>query len=270
MWVDGALWLVDIERHALIRVDADGTPTTHDAGQRIGFAVPTIRGDWIAGLQNGLARWRPGSAAPVIVHDPEPDRPDNRFNDGKADPAGRLYAGTLKLSCDEPAGALYRVDTDLSVRRVRDRVTISNGLAWDADRGAMYYIDTPTQRIDRYRWEAVTGELTRPEPLVELDPGLGHPDGMTIDADGALWVAMWGGGAVLRIDAATGEIVERIEVDAPHVTSCCFGGDGLGTLFITTARIGLTPKQLDTSPRSGDVFRIEPGVAGLAVDRFAG
>lgn len=270
VWHHGALWFVDIERGTLNRLRDDGFVESFDAGQRIGFATPTTRGDWIVGLQLGLARWVPGGSPPAVFHDPEPGEPNNRFNDGKADPTGRLYAGTINMPCDGPHAALYRIGTDLTVTSVRTGVTISNGLAWDARRHAMFYIDTPTQRITRYDWHADTGAIRNPTTAATFDPSLGSPDGMTIDAEGLLWVAMWGGSAVLRVDPETGDTLTRVEVDAPHVTSCCFGGDDIGTLYITTARAGLAENELGNAPRSGDIFSARPGARGLPTSLFAG
>lgn len=270
VWHEESLWLVDIEEHRLHRLHPDRRET-FDAGQRIGFAAPALGRGWIVGLQRGLARWTPGDGPPRIINDPEPDRPDNRFNDGKADPAGRLYAGTLELPCTRPRGALYRLDHDLTLTRIRDRITISNGLAWDERRAAMYYIDTPTQRITRYDWDHATGAVSNPSELIRFDTKLGNPDGMTIDTDGRLYVAMWDGAAVLCIDPDAPTILRRIAVDAPRVTSCTFGGHDMATLYITTARVGLTPEQLEAHPRSGDVFAARiPGARGLPASRFTG
>lgn len=270
VWHDDALWLVDIEERCFHRLCTDARHT-YDAGQRIGFAAPALGREWIVGLQRGLARWTPGDGPPHVFDDPEPDRPDNRFNDGKADPAGRLYAGTLELPCTRPRGALYRLDHDLTLTRIRGPVTISNGLAWDTRRAAMYYIDTPTQSITRYDWDHASGAVANPSDLIRFDPALGNPDGMTIDTEGRLYVAMWDGGSVLCIDPDSPRILRRIAVDAPRVTSCTFGGPNLDTLYITTARVGLSPAQLDAYPRSGDIFvaRI-PGVRGLPASRFTG
>ncbi len=265
VWHDGALWLVDIERHTLNRLDADDH-ASFDAGQRIGFAAPTDAGDWIVGLQSGLARWSPGRGAPSIFLDPEPDKPTNRFNDAKADPAGRLYAGTLELACKEPLAALYRIDPGLKATVLLEPVTISNGLAWDATGNAMYYTDTPTQRITRFDWDPETGDIRNPTTVIRFDETQGSPDGMTIDRKGNLYTAMWGGAAVLVIDPTAGAILETIAVDAPHVTSCTFGGPDLATLFITTARAGLTREQLEAHPQSGDVFAAKlSGAEGLPV-----
>ncbi|MEM8757791.1 MAG: SMP-30/gluconolactonase/LRE family protein [Planctomycetota bacterium] len=267
IWHAGTLWFVDIEANTLSRLDGDER-AIFDAGQRIGFAVPTARGDWIVGLQHGLARWTPGQNQPAVFHDPEPDRPDNRFNDGKADPAGRLFAGTLKMPCDQPVASLYRINHDCSTDTIATGLTISNGLAWDARRRAMYHTDTPTQRITRYDWDPATSAATNPRTLIELDPSLGSPDGMTIDTAGRLYVAMWGGGRVLVIDPTTASVAAAIAVDAPHVTSCCFGGPDLDTLYITSARIGLTDEQLAAHPRSGDIFAAAIGLRGLPADTF--
>ncbi|MEM1071434.1 MAG: SMP-30/gluconolactonase/LRE family protein [Planctomycetota bacterium] len=262
VWHEGALWFVDIEGRSLHRADtATTTRTDYDAGARIGFAAPTARGDWIVGLQHGLHAWSPGSGTPVLLTDPEPHRPDNRFNDGKADPTGRLYAGTLHIPCQEPAAALYRLDAGATTARLRTGVTISNGLAWDAQARTMYYTDTPTGRIDAYRWDPDTGDITERRTAFRFTDSQGSPDGMTIDRDGQLWIALWGGGAVVRLCPREQRITAHIAVDAPHVTSCTFGpepalpdSDTLGTLYITTARTGLDGSALQRHPRSGDIF----------------
>lgn len=263
VWHDGALWFVDIEARALSRY-ANADVTAFDAGQRIGFAVPTDENDWIVGLQTGLARWSPGNDEPVIFASPEPGKPDNRFNDAKADPKGRLYAGTMHMPCTEPTGTLYRLDE--RPIPVVSGVTISNGLAWHEPSASMYYIDTPTRRVTRYDWNADTGDITNPHTAIHFDESQGSPDGMTIDRDGNLYIAMWGGSAVLVVDPLAGTIIETIAVNAPHVTSCTFGGPDLTTLFITTARAGLSADQLEANPRSGDLFTTTiPGALGLPV-----
>lgn len=282
VWRDEALWCVDIEGKRLHRIDLEtGKHDAFDAGARIGAAVPTQRdGEWLVGLQHGLALWRPDAGGlPEVLVDPEPDQPGNRFNDGKADPCGRLFVGTMDMACQQPTGALYRVDSDRRVTRLLDGVTISNGLAWDTEKHTMYYIDTPTQRVDALDWDPATGQISGRRVVIDLTDEPGGPDGMCIDADGRLWVATWGGGAVLCIDPGTapgttkpnapvsgpggGEIVGRVTVAAPHVTSCCFGGPDLKTLYITTARIGMNAEQLEKQPRSGDVFAVKVDRPGL-------
>ena len=272
VWHDGGLWCVDIESHRLHRIDPAAGRQTFDAGQRIGMAVPTDRrGVWAVGLERGLALWEPESGRPPeVFHDPEPDRPGNRFNDGKTDPCGRLFAGTMDMACRQPDGSLYRVDAPQRVTRVLGGVTISNGLAWDTALNTMYYVDTPTQRIDAFDWDAATGEIASRRTLIDLSAAPGGPDGMCIDSDGRLWVAMWGGGAVMCIEppddpAQDARIVGRVTVDAPHVTSCCFGGADLKTLYITTARAGMSEEQLLACPHAGDLFAVTLDRAGLSV-----
>lgn len=139
-------------------------------------------------------------------------------------------------------------------------VTISNGLAW-RNPDELYYIDTPTQRVD-----LVTADGRR-EPAFAVDPGLGAPDGMTIDAEGALWVALWDGSAVVRF-SPRGEVLARVDVPATQVSSCCFGGPDLTTLFVTTSQEGFTPEQSAAEPHAGKLFAVETDATGLPADRY--
>lgn len=271
VWQDDAFWCVDIEGKTLNRFDpATKAHAAFDADQRIGVAVPTDNdGEWLVGLECGLAFWRPEDGAPPAVFaTPEADRPGNRFNDGKVDPRGRFFAGTMSMQCDAGCGALYRVGADRLPAKVLDGVTISNGLSWDAAANTFYYIDTPTRRVDAFDWDPATGAIANRRKVIEFAEGLGSPDGHCIDAEGKLWVAMWGGGAVLRVDPASGRVVGRVEVDAPNVTSCCFGGPGLSTLYITTPRIGMDAAASARHPHAGDVFAAEVEYFGLPTEKF--
>ena len=262
---------VDIERGMICRFDpARGENREWDLGSRVGFAVPTRAGDVVAGTQQGLVRFdhETGGITPYL--DPESHLPDNRFNDGKCDRLGRLWAGTMSLHETGGAGSLYRVESDATFERVVEGVTISNGLAWSADMDRMYYIDSPTRRVDLFDIEGGTGSLSGRRPLVALEEGMGYPDGMTIDAEGRLWVALWEGWGVVRIDPDSGEILARVEVPVARVTSCCFGGEDLGDLYITTASRDLTEEERERQSQAGGLFVARTGAGGLACDRFRG
>ncbi len=262
VWWRDCLWCVDIEGRALHRFDpADGAHETWSVPGRIGFAVPTARGDWLVAQDASIASFRPGAGPPERLLQIEADTGGTRLNDAKADPTGRLFAGTMHLDATPGAGALYRVN-DLSAQpeRVVGSVTISNGLAWQAETGTMYYIDTPTGRIDAFEWCADTGGIGDRRPVAS--PEGGSPDGMCIDAEGLLWVAMWGGARVSRIDPRSGREVGRVPLPCEHVTSCCFGGPQLDQLWITTARAGLDNRSLLRQPLAGGLFVADVGVPG--------
>jgi len=270
VWHEGALWFVDIDRHRLHRFDPAGDRDgSWDVGQRIGVAVPASDGRWMAGLADCAGLWDLSSGQLEQVCAPEAELTRNRFNDGKCDPRGRFYAGTMSMDVEEGRGALYRIDGDGSCRRIAEHVTISNGLAWNVELETMYYIDTVTRRVDAFRWDSETGAVSERRPVFEFEEGEpGSPDGMSIDTKGRLWVALWGGAAVVCLDPREGAIVRRITVPTEHVTSCCFGGPRYEDLYITTARQGLDAEALERQPLAGCVFRARPGAAGLPCDRF--
>lgn len=193
--------------------------------------------------------------------------PRRRSNDAKADPAGRLWLGTMAYDETPGAGALYRLEPDGSRPiRVLGDVTISNGLGWSPDGRTMYYNDTPTGRVDAFDYDLETGELAGRRPFAEIDPADGGPDGLCVDADGGVWVALWGGGAVRRY-TSDGALERIVRLPTPQVTSCAFAGDGFRQLMITTAANGRPAA--DTA--AGKTYVYEPGdVVGRPVDRYAG
>lgn len=237
-------------------------------GQMIGTVVPTESGKVLAALQNGIYSFDPETGSKKLIVDPEADIPDNRFNDGKCDPAGRFWAGTMSLVGKEEAGALYRLDPDSTIHKMIDNVGTSNGIVWSADKTKMYYIDTPTRKVMAYNYDDETGDISNPEVAVEIPDGMGYPDGMTIDENDNLWVALWGGSAVGNFNSKTGELIRKIEVPAKNVTSCAFGDDDLGTLYITTARESTSDEDLKRFPHAGSVFKTRPGEKGVKAFYF--
>lgn len=232
-------------------------------GQMIGTVVPAESGKVMVALQNGIYSYDPDSGAKKLIVDPEADKPDNRFNDGKCDPAGRFWAGTMSLVGAKNAGALYRLDADSTIHKMIDGVGTSNGIVWSADKTKMYYIDTPTRKVMGYDYDNETGDISNPKVAVEIPDGIGYPDGMTIDRKDNLWVALWGGSAVACFNPENGELLRKIEVPAKNVTSCAFGGDDLETLYITTARESTSDEDLERFPHAGGVFKVRPGVKGV-------
>jgi sugar lactone lactonase YvrE len=194
-------------------------------------------------------------------------QPPRRSNDAKADPAGRLWLGTMAYAETPGAAALYRLDPGAAgPTRVLGGVTISNGLGWSPDATTMYYVDTPTGRVDRFDYDLGTGLPSGRRPFATVDPADGAPDGLCVDADGGVWVALWGGSAVRRYTPA-GRLDRVVALPTPQVTSCAFAGPDYRLLLITTAAAGRPAA--DTA--AGLTYRYEPGdVAGRPVDRFAG
>jgi len=274
---EGAIW--NYKTGELIWVNIKGeilnfyNPKTESnremfTGQMIGTVVPAESGKVMVALQNGIYSYAPDSGAKKLIVDPEADKPDNRFNDGKCDPAGRFWVGTMSLVGAKNAGALYRLDADSTIRKMIDGVGISNGIVWLADKTKMYYIDTPTRKVMGYDYDNETGDISNPKVAVEIPDGIGYPDGMTIDKKDNLWVALWGGSAVACFNPENGELLRKIEVPAKNVTSCTFGGDDLGTLYITTARESTSDEDLERFPHAGGVFKVRPGVKGVKAHFF--
>jgi len=199
----------------------------------------------------------------------EMELPSNRMNDAACDPQGRLWAGTMSFEAEPGKGTLYRIDSDAMVHPMIGGLSISNGLGWNLAGDRMYFIDSPTRRIDVLDFDAEQGTVRNRRAFVDLADAPGVPDGMTVDAGGGIWVALWGGAQVRRYDSG-GALTCIVDVPVPQPTSCAFGGADGVDLFITSARIGLSEAELDAHPRSGSVFACRPGYQGLPTSCFAG
>ena len=277
---EGAIW--DSAAQRLLWVDIIGkqvgifNPATLEnqmlqLDSMVGTVVPATRGDLVVALQQGIARLdRSSGRVSVPVCPPQHDAKRIRFNDGKCDPRGRLWAGTMALDFAPGAGALYCCLLDGTMETRLSDVSISNGIVWSHDERRMYYIDTPTRRVDVFEFSADDGQISRRRCAFEIPAESGYPDGMTIDADGMLWIAMWGGSSVQRWNPESGKMIESISIPAAHVTSCAFGGRDLTSLYITTAREGRTPEQLAREPLSGSIFVCTPGAQGMTAIPYAG
>jgi sugar lactone lactonase YvrE len=271
IWYGERLYWVDIVGQRIHSYDPAAASTrTLQLDWMVGTVVPRRRGGLAVALENGFALVdeRTGQIEPLI--DPEADKPGNRFNDGKCDPAGRFWAGTMSKGSETGAGALYMLDADRRVKRQLTGITTSNGLCWSLDHRAFYYIDTPTQRVMAYDYELETGDIENGRPVVLIDPAEGKPDGMTIDEQGNLWIALWDGGAVVCHDPATGKRLAKVEVPASRATACAFGGPQLSDLYITSARVGLSAEELARQPLAGRLFRTQVRVRGIPAYAYAG
>lgn len=260
---EGPVW--DVASQSILWVDItagnihqfcpdSGSHSSYFTGQQTGSIVLEGAGQLVAALQNGFFRINLRDKTQVPIADPERHLPGNRFNDGKCDPAGRFWAGTTSVQDEPGAGKLYCLDRDLSVSVKIPRVGCSNGLAWSPDHQTLYFIDSLAQNVVAYDYDVVTGAICHFRTILEIPPQNGIPDGMTVDTEGMLWVALWGGGKVIRIDPATGTILHEISLPVTLVTSCTFGGKDLRDLYITSADIGLTGNELQQQPLAGSLF----------------
>ncbi|WP_281242825.1 SMP-30/gluconolactonase/LRE family protein [Salisediminibacterium halotolerans] len=232
--------------------------------------VQRENGGLLLALERGFYFYDLDSNDLTPLGDPEAGIATNRFNDGKCDPAGRFWAGTMALDKAPGNANLYRLNRDHNIEHVLSGVTTSNGLAWDRERALMYYIDTKTKKVQAYDYDDGSGAIANPRTAVTIADGAGSPDGMTIDQEGMLWIALFRGWRVIRVNPATGERLAEIAVPASQVTSCTFGGSSLDELYITTARTGLSEEALKEQPHAGGIFRVQPGVSGMPSYTFYG
>jgi sugar lactone lactonase YvrE len=268
---ENKLYWVDIEGKMLHVYD----PSTNEdkffpVGSRVGTVVPVQDGGALVATQSGIQKIDTKTGKLTWVINPLPDTVGLRFNDGKCDPAGRFWIGTLAMDSRRRGAVLWRMDKDKSIHLMLDSVSISNGIVWTADKKTMYYNDTPTGTVQGFDYNDKTGEISNRRVVIRIPRGGGGPDGMTIDADGNLWVALWGSGTVGKYDPRTGELLQKVIVPAPNVSSCAFGGKNLDVLYITTARAWVNADKLKEFPLSGGLFSVKPGVRGVPAEFYKG
>jgi len=269
VWHAGALWWVDILAGTLNRLEpVTGLNTSRGLGAFVGAAVPTSDGRWLVARQYDCAvlDWATGALNPFSRFDGV--RPRHRLNDGKCDPCGRFWVGSLSRDGALGESALFVVEASGETRLVVPGVSCSNGLAWSPAGDRLYYIDSLARCVDGFRFDPATGALSERKTFIALSESDGMPDGMTIDAEGNLWVALLEGGGLLHVDGRTGAVLRRVALPATLVTSCAFGGADLRTLFITTAWEGRTRAQRDAEPLAGSIFALRVDVGGLPVVPF--
>jgi len=264
------LYWVDIIRGILHKFN----PASHEdrpfsIRQPVGAVVLRESGGVMLALQDGFHAFDLETGQLTQIANPEAHLPGNRFNDGKCDPAGRFWAGTMPFSEDSPVGSLYRLDTDLTVHKMRDHITVSNGIVWTSDKKTMYYVDTVPRTITAFDYDNQTGAIQNARVVIQVPEEMGFPDGMAIDVEDKCWVAHWGGSSVRRWDPETGEVLAEIFLPTTKITAPAFGGRNLDTLFITSAG-GDDPERLKTEPHAGGIFVAKPGVKGQPSFRFAG
>ena len=268
---EAALYWVDIKAPALHRYrPSDGDTTSWVMPERIGWVIERANGEGlVAGFKDrGFVFLTPGTMAVEVVGQPEPDYPENRFNDAKADAAGRIWAGTMDDNEREASGGLYRLDPNLDWERVDDGYVVTNGPALSPDGRVLYHTDTFEGRIYAFDLSA-DGRLSGKRVFAQIPEGDGYPDGMTCDTEGGLWVAHWGGWRISRF-LPDGTMDRVIEMPVGQVTSCAFGGENCNRLFVTSAAIGLSEQDLEEQPLAGGLFEVEAGMTGLPPGQFGG
>ncbi|MDZ4403665.1 SMP-30/gluconolactonase/LRE family protein [Prosthecobacter sp.] len=265
IWHQGRLLYVDIETHKIIAFKPDtGDEKIWDVGQRVGTVVPRAKGGLVWAGDDGFFFLDEASGQSTPISNPEPDLPDNRFNDGKCDPAGRLWAGTICLKRRADA-ALYCLHTDLRVEKKFAPVTNSNGIIWSRDTRTMYYIDTPSRKVRAFDFDNAAGVISNERVVWDTSVDASVPDGMTIDSEDRLWIAFCHGAKVVCFNPASQKVEMQIDFPCVETTACAFGGPDLRDLYITT---GLKPGLEE--PLAGRLFVCRPGTQGVPASAFGG
>lgn len=261
-----AVYWVDILGQRLHRLSlADSALGSWSIPERIGWVIErSAQPGFIAGLQSGFAELNLDPLVITHIADPEPHLPGNRMNDAKADYRGRIWAGTMDAAIERATGSLYRLDPDRSIARMDADYRIPNGPAFSLCGEYLYHTDSAARVVYRFRLTP-EGELSDKRPFIRFDADAGTPDGMTVDAEGYLWIALWGAGRVSRFTPA-GEFARDIKLPASQITSCTFGGERLDRMFVTSAAQG----RRACEPLAGALFEVDPGVRGCAPHAFGG
>ncbi len=270
IWVaaEQALYWVDIKGRKIFRLDSAGKRDEWSTPFRIGSIAPRAGGGFIAGTEHGFADIDLDQRRFEVFYNPEEKLPDNRFNDGKVDPLGRFWAGTMDDLEQQPLGSLYRLGADRRCEAIDHGYQVTNGPAFSPDGRTLYHTDSARQVIYAFPLTA-DGNVGERREFARFDGDDGYPDGMTVDSQGCLWVAFWDGWCLRRLSPG-GECLQTIAVPVQRPTSCAFGGERLDQLFVTSAAIGLDEQALEIQPCAGGLLLLEPGVTGIAAVPFAG
>jgi sugar lactone lactonase YvrE len=266
------LYWIDIQRGQIHRFHpATGSNQTFDLPEIVTSIAPRAAGGLVATLKKHFATFDTSTSKLERIGEVEPDLPNNRFNDGKCDPQGRFWAGTMDaVRWSAPAGNLFRLDPDKTITRRQANVICSNGSGWSPAGDKMYYTESFRYAIFVYDFDPATGAISNRRPFATLDSKSGgFPDGMTVDADGFVWSNLVGLGQIHRYDPQ-GKLERIVQLPVPRATDCTFGGPDLKTLYVTSARETMTPEQLAPAPLSGSLFAIDCEMQGLPPNSFSG
>lgn len=250
----------------------DSSNQTHTFNEYIGCIIPRTKGGFVAAFESGFYFYDSVTHKLEFLCQPEKDKENNRYNDGACDPYGRFWAGTMSNGENDGNGSgiaegrLYCLDTDLTAKEKINDIVISNGIAWNSTKDTMYYIDSPTQKIDAFDYDISTGEITNRRSIIDFP---GFPDGMCIDSQGMLWIAHWGGYSVKRYNPNNGNLIDQIDLPVKCVSNCVFGGEDLTDLYITTSTMGMPPSDPNYK-YSGGLFKVKTSVKGTPLYKFNG
>ena len=265
-----ALYWVDILNRRLHRYSPWQGQRSWQFDQEISAVAEREKADGlVVTLRHGFAFFNPATERLTPLVEPEAHLPGNRFNDGKCDRHGRFWAGTVEFGCQLEAGSLYRLSPDLSCAKMDSGYVVTNGPAWSADYTTMYHNDSARGWVYAFDFDAESGNLSNRRLFLQFSQEEGSPDGMATDAEGGLWIAHWGASRLTRHDA-DGTVLKTIELPCSQITSCAFGGPNFTTLYITSARVGLSAQQLEREPLAGGLFAVDSDVAGLPANLFHG
>ena len=270
VWVsqEAALYWLDIKGRKIFRLGERGTVEQWETPLRVGSLAPRASGGFIAGTEHGIADIDLETGRFDIVHHPEAHLPDNRFNDGKVDRAGRFWAGSMDDTERDSTGTLYRIEPDFRLAAIDEGYKVTNGPAFSPSGELMYHNDSARQVTYAFHLDR-DGNAANRRVFATYGESDGYPDGMTVDAESCLWIAFWDGWCVRRYSPA-GECLRTIELPVARPTSCAFGGRDLDRLYITSASIGLDQAALAAQRHAGGLFVAAPGVRGVAEIPFAG
>jgi sugar lactone lactonase YvrE len=274
---EGPIW--HAERESIFWIDIEGKKlfelnektnqlNTWALAHRIGTVAIDTSDNLLLALQGKIVRFHLKTNEFENLLELEENITNNRPNDGKVDPKGRLWQGTMHVDCKENEGSLYCIDKTLKISKKLSDLSISNGMVWTQNQDFFYHIDSPSYQIKKYSYDNETGKIKYDKVAINIPQKYGMPDGMTIDENGNLWIALWGGFAVQCWDPINEILLETIECPAPQITSCTFGGENLDKLYITSARIGLDHKTLEKYPESGSLFVKKLRVKGFKPNKF--
>lgn len=270
VWVapEQAVYWVDNKGRKVFRLGEDGECRSFETPFEVCCLAPMASGGFIAGTDRGFATLDLASSRFEVIGNPKEEPPGNRFNDGKTDPQGRFWSGTMDNREESASGSLYRLEPDLVWTRMDSGYRVTNGPAFDAPRGRMYHSDSALQTVFAFELSP-SGELSGKRVFAQFGEGDGYPDGMTVDSDGCLWVCFWDGWCLRRI-SPEGKVVDKIPMPVQRPTSCTFAGPGLDRLYVTSARRGIDSDSLGMQPCAGGLFLLEAAARGVPQVPFAG